>query len=84
MRLFIQSRLWIMGTWGLKALFLPIVWKSGIFHEKQLPLKKWGIIINRSNSHLFFLQKMKPPTATITMAPKIHPKTAPQMTPVKV
>ena len=24
---------------------------------------------------------MKPPTATITRAPKIHPKTAPQMTP---
>lgn len=26
---------------------------------------------------------MKPPTATMTMAPKIQPKTAPQMTPGK-
>jgi hypothetical protein len=31
--------------------------------------------------HLFFLQKMKPPTAVMARAPKIHPNTAPQMTP---
>lgn len=35
----------------------------------------------RKQCYLFFLQKTKPPTATMAKAPKIHPNTAPQMTP---
>lgn len=42
----------------------------------------WGEYSNQHKQpHLFFLQKMKPPTATMTRAPKIHPNTAPKMTP---